>query len=83
MTDNKELIELISQVERYTKGVVTVTYDNNAMSEQGRTIIDTVQITGVKGVGPFPMSPIAAAERMRSIVHECLHGKTRNVWGRF
>ena len=64
MTDNKELIELIRKI-KVIGGNVTVTYDNEALQNEGRQIIDTVQISGVKGIGPYPMSAIGAAESMR------------------
>ena len=35
----------------------------------GRNPIESVQVAGLKGVGPFPMSPIAAAERLRAATY--------------
>ena len=66
MTDNKELTELIARLKR--NGVsVFITYDKRAQAE-GREIIDTVQVAGVFGIGPFPMSAIGAAEAMRRVL---------------
>ena len=45
--------------------VVTVEQDLEAYHTEGRTIIETVQIENVVGIGHYPMSPIAAAEAMR------------------
>lgn len=60
MTDTKELSSLIECI-RSMGANVDVQYDVEGY-------IDTVQISGVKGVGPYPMSPIAAAECMRRVV---------------
>lgn len=68
MTDEKELMSLILQVMEIG-GNVNVTYEEN----EGCMLIDTVQINNVKGCGPYPMSPIAAAEKMREIVYNYSH----------
>lgn len=67
MTDNHELNELIAKA-RERGAVVTVTIDPVAKRDEGRDIIDTVQVSGLKGCGPFPMTALGAAERLRQIV---------------
>ena len=64
MTSQKELRDLIARAE--AKGaVVTVQIDELELSAEGREIITQVHVLGIKGVGPHPMSPISAAERLR------------------
>lgn len=60
MTDTKELNSLIQAI-RAKGGNVTVVYDTEGY-------IDTVQFSGVKGIGPYPCSPIAAVEVMRKVL---------------
>jgi len=57
MTDPRELNELITRMKRYG-AVVTVT-------PSADDPFNEIQISGAKGIGPHPMSPIYAAERMR------------------
>ena len=45
--------------------VVTVQIDELELAAEGREIITQVHVLGIKGVGPHPMSPISAAERLR------------------
>ena len=67
MTTTAELKSLIEKAE--AKGAtVTVTFDEEIMETEGREIYETIQVSGLKGCGPFPMSPIAAAERLRELV---------------
>lgn len=69
-TCSKELRALISKAE--TMGaIVLVNYDMNALIGEGRSIITDVQISGLNGCGPFPMSAIAAAERLRELTANC------------
>ena len=64
MTSQKEIRNLIARAE--AKGaVVTVQIDEAALESEGREIIKTVHVLGLKGVGPHPMSLISAAERLR------------------
>lgn len=65
-TCNKELLVLISKAESMG-AIVHVEYDMDALIDEGRTIISEVQVSGLKGCGPFPMSAIAAAERLREL----------------
>lgn len=60
MTDRKELSKLILAAN--VKGAsVTVTEDSDGH-------IATLQVEGLRGVGPHPMSPISFAERMREVL---------------
>jgi hypothetical protein len=65
MTSQIELRDLIARAK--AKGaVVTVQMDQSAMESEGREIYLQVQVLGLKGIGPHPMSPISAAERLRA-----------------
>lgn len=67
MTSTEELNSLI-EAARNNGAVILVTYDADARMFEGRDIIETVQVVGgVKGVGPYPMPAITAAERLRQI----------------
>lgn len=66
MTSNQELNDLIAKA-RARGAVVKVTLDPVALHKEGREIIDTVQVSGLKGCGPFPMTALGAAERLRQI----------------
>lgn len=68
MTSNNELSELI-KAARIAGATVLITYDDNSMIFEGREIIDTVQVIGIKGCGPFPMPAIAACERLRQVMN--------------
>ena len=61
MTNNEELKKLIAAVTAKGANVHLTHYDDE---------ISSVQILGMKGVGPFPMPVVQAAERMREIVAE-------------
>lgn len=67
MTSTQELNSLIEKA-RAAGATVNVTHDAAAKSEEGRDIIETVQVIGLRGCGPHPMSPISAAERLRGLV---------------
>lgn len=65
MTNANELIALITKARR--AGVtVLCTYDADALELEGREIIETVTVIGLKGCGSFPMPAITAAERLRT-----------------
>lgn len=66
MTDNKELHALVAKAHKAGADVL-VTYDQAAWINEGRKIIATVQVRGMKGIGPHPMPAIYAAERLRSV----------------
>lgn len=68
MTDQKELRYLIT-LARESGAVVTVEMDAAALEGEGREIIRQVQVLGLKGIGPHPMEPIGAAERLRAVLH--------------
>ncbi|MDQ0655145.1 hypothetical protein [Pseudomonas cedrina] len=65
-TCNKELKALISKAEAMG-ATVQVGYDMDALIGEGRSIICDVQVSGLKGCGPFPMQAITAAERLREL----------------
>lgn len=65
-TSNKELNALISKAEAMG-ATVQIGYDMDALICEGRSIICGVQVSGLKGCGPFPMSAITAAERLREL----------------
>lgn len=66
MTDDKEIEALVAKA-RAMGATVTILrqLEREAGRLTGRNPIQTVQVAGLKGVGPYPMSPIAAAERLR------------------
>jgi hypothetical protein len=66
MTNNKELHALVTRACDAGANVL-VTYDHAARISEGRKIIATVQVQGVKGIGPYPMPAIRAAERLRDV----------------
>lgn len=57
MTDRRELEALIAKACR-AGATVTVQHDSDGY-------IDSIAVAGLRGVGPFPMSPLSFAERMR------------------
>ncbi|WP_434598583.1 hypothetical protein M1D58_27370 (plasmid) [Pseudomonas sp. R4-76] len=65
-TCNKELKTLISKAESMG-ATVQIGYDMNVLISEGRSIISDVQISNLKGCGPFPMPAITAAERLREL----------------
>lgn len=42
--------------------------DGTAFAKEGRTIIASVRVEGARGIGPFRMSPVAAAEALRNFI---------------
>lgn len=60
MIDRKELEQLAARM-RLRGALVTVTNDRDGHVAQ-------IRISGAKGIGPFPMSPLSAAERMREFL---------------
>lgn len=74
MTSDKE-IEALALRARHLGATVTITRTREIEDGRptGRNPIDTVQVAGLKGVGPFPMSPIAAAERLREVLARHCH----------
>lgn len=68
MTSNDELRALIEQLREHGASVA-LTYDEELRASEGREVIATVTVSGVRGIGPEPMSPISAAERMREAIY--------------
>lgn len=66
MTSNEEILELITRA-RAMGATVNVTHDQVARLTEGRSVIDTVQVLGLKGCGPFAMPALDAAERLREL----------------
>lgn len=68
MTHTAELLTLC-EMARARGAVITVTWDELAEKLEGRKIIESVQVhSGLRGVGPHPMDPISAAERLREVL---------------
>lgn len=67
MTNNAEVHSLIARA--VLRGAsVTYSYDQDLLEREGRTVIDTVQVSGLAGVGPYPMPVLAAAEALRRVL---------------
>lgn len=66
MTSTEELANLIEKA-RTMGAVVQVTYDEALRAAEGRVVIETILVSGLKGCGVHPMSAIGAAERLREL----------------
>lgn len=64
---NNTIANLIAKA-RATGATVLVTYDASMKAAEGRDIIETVQVIGLKGCGPFPMCELAATERLSEVL---------------
>jgi hypothetical protein len=64
MTSNQELLELI-EFARSQGATVEVGRDTQAWEDEGRFLVETVRVSGVPGIGSFPMAALAAAEALR------------------
>lgn len=60
MTDSKELDRLIEKAIAKGAGVKVVRGDGG--------VYESIQVSNARGIGPHPMGPIAAAERLREFV---------------
>lgn len=69
MTDTYELDRLVQQA-RALGATVVVTYELN---DEGRRLYESVTVRNLRGIGPYPMSPLSAAETLRRANHEALH----------
>ena len=67
MHSESELQALIAAA-RFMGYTVELTYDEEARSKEGRDIIETVQVSGLKGFGPGAMSALYFVEKMRGIM---------------
>lgn len=67
MTNTDEILALADRMAKAGASVL-IEFDAHARTTEGRMIVNTVQITDAKGIGPYPMSPIGAAERMRAFL---------------
>ncbi len=78
-TDTRELNALIAWARN--KGAkVTVKWDAKALRDEGRHIHESIQVSGLKGVGPHPMSPIYFAEKLRELKSSSRNPKKVNHW---
>lgn len=69
MVSQRELEQLCTKAA--AKGARVLVILDKAAAREGRTVYSQVTIVGLTGCGPAPMSPIAAAERLR----ECFAAK--------
>ena len=60
MTDIKEIEQLKSEAEKIGGKVDIATEGNGNLQ---------VSVSGVKGIGPYPMPPIMASERIREALN--------------
>ena len=67
MTDDKELTAL-TRLMQATGATVEIAYDADGYIDTIR-IDQAVPKAGNRSIGPFPMGPIAAAERMRAYLN--------------
>lgn len=65
-TNSNEIAQLIRKAEAMGATVITE-LDLDSLLDEGRAVINTVQISGLKGCGPFSMPVVAAAERLREL----------------
>jgi hypothetical protein len=77
MTDTNELNDLIAGA-RARGATVIVEYDAELLASEGRRVHQTIRVSGLEGVGPYPMSPISAAETLRRANFRALHGLCRH-----
>ena len=68
MISNSELFNLVERLRAHG-AKVDVTYDADLKAAEDRDVIASVSVAGVRGIGPHPMSPIAAAERIREALY--------------
>ena len=66
MADMDEIRTLIAKAEAMG-AIVNTVLDVDAWMD-GQEVYETVQVLGLKGVGPWPMSLIAATETLRKVM---------------
>lgn len=66
MVSQDEIVTLIKKA-RDMGAIVNVAYGSTAKKLEGRDIVSSVQVIGLRGFGPYPVGPIAFAERMRGL----------------
>jgi len=74
MTSESEINDLVARV-RATGATVEVTHDRELYQREGRWVTQFVQVKGLRGCGPHPMSVLTAAEVLR----ECLASNVRSA----
>ncbi|MHD0644437.1 hypothetical protein ACYPKM_02220 [Pseudomonas aeruginosa] len=78
MFSNQQIVALINTLQRFGADVTT-TIDHAYLVETGGEVIDEVQISNCKGIGPFPMGAYSAAERISeklAVIQSKLQGDT-------
>lgn len=66
MVSQDEILAMIKKA-REQGAIVNVAYDSMAKKLEGRDIVSSVQVIGLRGFGPYPVGPIAFADRVREI----------------
>ena len=66
MVSQDEILAMIKRA-REKGAIVNVAYDSTAKKLEGRDIVSSIQVIGLKGFGPYPVGPVAFAERMREL----------------
>ena len=66
MVSQEEIRDLISKAKA-NGAIVNVGFDRMVKKLEGRDIVSSIQVIGLKGFGPYPVGPIAFAERMREL----------------
>lgn len=66
MISQDELNTMVKQV-RAKGAIVNVAIDRTIKRVEGRDIISSLQVIGLKGFGHYPVGPIAFAERVREL----------------
>lgn len=74
MYDEKQLQRLVNMALDNGADLV-ITHDAKAKTEEGRTCIETIRVrSGIRGIGPAPMSAFYACERLREAKADGLLG---------
>ena len=73
MTSTQEL-QVLAQRARKAGATVVFTMDFATFRDEGREVIESVQVEGLEGCGPHPMGPVAAAERLRELLGPVIPG---------
>ena len=66
MVSQEEIRDLIAKAKA-NGAIVNVGFDRMVKRLEGRYIVSSIQVIGLKGFGPYPVGPIAFAERMREL----------------
>ena len=66
MVSQEEIHDLISKAKA-NGAIVNVGFDRMVKKLDGRDIVSSIQVIGLRGFGSYPVGPIAFAERMREL----------------